>query len=391
MRRNLVVFVLFALVPSVFGFAGSDPTSLSFALTRRSEPYVQSVVAWMVENTAEKVLDAQTTDVASDEQVRSYFAATGKLLRESRQGPSETGSVDALRAEVDAAQPSVEAAIQRKVATAAFEDGLGFRLWGVGPVPPVFFRFQAPPNLLVASPRSRIEREATVLLKPRLSIASEESIEAKTSDARTSTLVTAIGGLGVYPSMVPESSDPRWTIQTVAHEWTHQFLALRPLGFRYALGDENDPRMITVNETVAEVIGTELGNQVYSSLYPSEQAQAGGAPSARDATFRSLMRETRTRVDQLLAAGHVDQAERYMDESRQRLESQGFYIRKLNQAYFAFYGSYTQDPSAAGRTGAEISEGIQRLRERSASLSDFLWKLSGAGSYAEFNSLVSGG
>ncbi len=77
-----------------------------------------------------------------------------------------------------------------------------------------------------------------------------------------------------------------------------------------------------------------------------------------------------------------------MDASRDNLQARGFYIRKLNQAYFAFYGSYAEDPSAGGRTAAEISDGIKGMRQRSASLGAFLWRISGVSSYQEFVTLT---
>jgi len=52
------------------------------------------------------------------------------------------------------------------------------------------------------------------------------------------------------------------------------------------------------------------------------------------------MRETRIRVDKLLAQGRIEEAEAYMEERRQEFVAHGYYIRKLNQAYFAFHGAY---------------------------------------------------
>ncbi len=69
------------------------------------------------------------------------------------------------------------------------------------------------------------------------------------------------------------------------------------------------------------------------------------------------MGQTRQVADRLLAAGQVERAERYMDRRRDALQQHGYTIRKLNQAYFAFYGSYTEGVAAspdqpAARTGA---------------------------------------
>jgi hypothetical protein len=57
-----------------------------------------------------------------------------------------------------------------------------------------------------------------------------------------------------------------------------------------------------------------------------------------------------------------------MEEKRQYLFSMGYYIRKLNQAYFAFHGAYADSPTSVSPIGVKL----KRLREESASLKEFL-------------------
>jgi hypothetical protein len=57
-----------------------------------------------------------------------------------------------------------------------------------------------------------------------------------------------------------------------------------------------------------------------------------------------------------------------MEAKRQYLASQGYYLRKLNQAYFAFYGTYADSPTSIDPIGQEL----KKLRGQSASLKDFL-------------------
>jgi hypothetical protein len=83
------------------------------------------------------------------------------------------------------------------------------------------------------------------------------------------------------------------------------------------------------------------------------------------------MRQIRQNVDADLAGGQVDQAEQYMDEQRDYLQTQGYYIRKLNQAYFAFYGTYADTPAYADPIGTAI----QDIRNQSSSLKGFLNKI----------------
>jgi hypothetical protein len=84
--------------------------------------------------------------------------------------------------------------------------------------------------------------------------------------------------------------------------------------------------------------------------------------------FGSLMRETRVTVDRLLAGGEVEQAEAYMEDQRKLLTESGHPIRKLNQAYFAFYGTYAHGPASVDPIGPQI----WRLRELSADVGEFL-------------------
>lgn len=332
----MIKLAVLTILPLLLGLSSGDPSSLSYRLMLRAEPYVEPVTGWMVQNTISKLTGGVAPGpTASPDEIRSYFALVAEQLKASSaaesaaaSGPARTASPDpdlsALRVRVEAETPRVEQAIQQDVAAQAAKDGLDHNMEGLQFLfPPVYFRFESLPNLLVVSPRDRIEREATVLLLPNLTIAQMEQIEKQASGPNLSALVTSIGGLGVYPSMVPLNSDPRWTIETVAHEWTHQFLALRPLGWRYALGGESDSRMITVNETAAEIVGHELGDQVYHELYPNASPEQQ-APSPQQDTFTKEMHRIRTQVDSLLAAGKVQEAESFMETSRQELAREGF-------------------------------------------------------------------
>ena len=81
------------------------------------------------------------------------------------------------------------------------------------------------------------------------------------------------------------------------------------------------------------------------------------------------MQATRIRVDELLAAGDVNGAEAYMEARRRIFVAEGYPIRKLNQAYFAFHGAY----ATTGAAGVSIiGEQVLELRRRSPSLAEFL-------------------
>src|SRR5690606_25008448 len=91
----------------------------------------------------------------------------------------------------------------------------------------------------------------------------------------------------------------------------------------------------------------EIGRRVLERYYPDlvpppapppDPNAAPPPPPAFD--LGAEMHETRVTVDQLLADGRVEEAEAYMEARRQVFVANGYLIRKLNQAYFAFYGGY---------------------------------------------------
>jgi hypothetical protein len=64
-----------------------------------------------------------------------------------------------------------------------------------------------------------------------------------------------------------------------------------------------------------------------------------------------------------------------MRARRAELQTQGITIRKLNQAYFALYGSYGGGPAASPTS--PIPGLLRELRERSGSLADFVFEVRG--------------
>jgi len=97
------------------------------------------------------------------------------------------------------------------------------------------------------------------------------------------------------------------------------------------------------------------------------------------------MRETRLRVDALLAQGQVTEAEAYMEEQRRYLVSEGFALRKLNQAYFAFHGAYADAPTSVSPIGEEM----RALRRRATSPGAFLRTVAGFTNRADLQQALS--
>ncbi len=399
--KNLVKLAILAALPLALGLSAGAPSTPGYRFTMDAGPYAEAIGGWMAQNTAAKVQQSATVAPASTQEDQRYFSLMGRFIQLSRsaagdiesgqQAESPSPELFSLQSEMEALRPRVEASIQRQIGAALDQAGLAHGIAGGDLLfPPVLFRFESPPYLLVVSPRDRIEQTATVLLRPDMTLAEAEQLEDTVTKQGYSALVTGIGGLGVYPSVVPESSDAQWTLRTVAHEWAHQFLAFRPLGWRYAFGAEADNRMVAVNETTADILGREIGDRVYQQYY-SKAADGISPPSSPSGDdFRKSMRAIRTRVDALLAQGKVDEAESYMESARQQLARQGYLIRKLNQAYFAFYGSYSDELSLGGAQGDEVGALLHQLRDRSSSLGDFLWRASSIGSYDDLRRLAGG-
>ena len=76
--------------------------------------------------------------------------------------------------------------------------------------------------------------------------------------------MVAIGGVGVYPTMVQSTTDLTWLSEVVSHEWTHNYLTLRPLGINY----DTSPELRTINETTACIAGKEIGRALMERFYP---------------------------------------------------------------------------------------------------------------------------
>jgi hypothetical protein len=257
----------------------------------------------------------------------------------------------------------------------------------IAAVPPVRSRLQPPPLLLVVSPRDRILYLDRLLLSPGLSVSQVEAIEKDIDALGLSSLVVKIGGFGAaYPAIVSPSMPLSSIVEAAVEEWAHQYLALRPLGFLYlldSLGFSQDPNVITMNETLAGMIADEIGAAVYSR-YDEGKAphQISGPPAGFD--FDAEMRLTRRHVDELLAAGRIDEAEAYMEARRIFFNSHGYAIRKLNQAYFAFHGIYGRDPGSA----SPIYGQMKMLRGASGSLAEFVDRVSAMTGYSELEQAV---
>lgn len=308
------------------------------------------------------------------------------------------GQRDDLIARQRALAPLAEATLQSQISAALAE--LGLTTIGQ-PIPPVLYHTSSTPLALIVSERGIIKQIANISVLPTLTLNDQIRLEdevAKSLDV--STLVVPIGGVGVYPTMVMETTDLRWTLDTIAHEWTHNYLNLRPLGLNYS----TTPELRTMNETTASIAGNEVGTYVIQKYYPEMLASGSRRNPAFisfDETFLSLhaldepvpfdfraeMHETRVTADQLLAEGKIEEAETYMEQRRQIFWDNGYLLRKLNQAYFAFHGAYADAPGGAAGEDP-VGPAVRALREQSASLADFINRISWMTSFEQLQQAI---
>jgi hypothetical protein len=273
-----------------------------------------------------------------------------------------------LRALQDGVRNQVEQVIERQVSSALAGDdfaSLGDRVW-----PPVAFAFVEPPRKLVVSSRDRIDTIYSQMVEAGMTLAEIEEAEAKIDQQYNAVgYITDIGGLGAFPTMVVDRASLRWVLSTVAHEWTHNYLVFYPLGWNYFKNQD----LTTLNESVAEIVGNEVGDQTLARYYPEMvPAPVPVAPPVMTEQppfdFQIEMRVTRLEVDRLLALGDVAGAEAYMEARRQDFIKNGYALRVLNQAYFAFHGSYGTSPASTSPIGPKLDQ----LRALTPDLKTFL-------------------
>jgi hypothetical protein len=301
-----------------------------------------------------------------------------------------------LRAEQRHRQPLAEAILEEQVASVLVDEGFG----SLGQeFPPVSAHFTPLPALLVVSPRDHIENIFNLGLEHGLDTAERDAIETRIDTTYdVSSLVTDIGGLAAYPSMLLESSWIVWVTEVTAHEWTHHYLTLRPLGWNYGAA----PETRTINETVASIVGRQVGRGVVERYYPEyaqylppepapeppqeEEETQVESPEPPEFDYIAEMHETRVRVDELLAEGKIEEAEVYMENRRQMFVAEGYSIRKLNQAYFAFYGSYADTPGASGKD--PIGPAVLEFFVRAPNLYVFVSRVAQVTTLAELETLL---
>ena len=327
------------MVASILGPGGYLPTTTS----DRAEQYIRNeqfdFIGWTFNAIGTKIaqnsLDEQSylSQAERSNVVRSYFKLRAKLEQVEGQisnrysDPNVADPAAAttdlrrqqtdLRAQMARTQSLAEAVLQEQLSVILAEQGLTT----LGqPLPPVAFHLTDLPYAFIISPRSTIRQDANLDISGDLGLDQQVMLEDTVSKALdVSALVVPLGGIGTYPTMVGQSSDLPWIAAVIAHEWTHNYLAFRPLGMNYDKSGE----LRTMNETTAESTGMALGALLIQKYYPElapapavfrNELRRGAAPAAQKPQapgfdFVAAMHDTRVTVDALLAQGKIDEAE----------------------------------------------------------------------------------
>jgi hypothetical protein len=412
---RLASILAILIVFQAIGGAGAPPSAPGERVRAYTREIEFDFISWTLDAVslklrqaalgAEKYLD----EGAQNQLTRDYIDLVGHIQSDEGQltilhsNPDATSVQDQIKAtknELDGlyarrqqTAPLAESILQSQVSYVLTEEGLTS---GGQPLPPLLFHGTPLPWALIVSPRTSISQLANLSLETDLPLDEQINLEDQVASALdVSTLVVPVGGVGTYPTMVAQTSSLNWLAEVISHEWTHNFLTWHPLGVLYF----QSPELTTMNETAANIVGGETGRALIAHFYPDlvppppppaadshpEDEATSSAPPVFD--FRAEMHETRVHVDALLAAGKVTEAEAYMESRRLVFWNNGYAIRKLNQAYFAFYGSYADTP--IGPAGEDpVGAAVRELRARSSSLAEFVQRMAPLTSFADLQALL---
>ena len=401
--------ILLCIIVCFLASSIASPLSTTAAARLYTSPYSFNYATWVLQAFAQKIGEAGldvTSHLPGNVQhavVIKYFKLARDLdiaewsieqiyadpaVPDPEQAAAEKiAERDELQTMLTQMAPVVEEILEYQVRTVLAEEGLDL---GGQNLPPVLYHTSPVPKALILSPHDTIRQDADISLQADISMEDITALENEVEEEMSvSALVVDIGGVGVYPTMVMRSSSLVWVVQTIAHEWTHNYLSLHPLGINYGSSGE----LRTMNETTAAIVGEEVSRLVLERYYPEMAASSTkvlamtGSFQEKPFDFNAEMHQTRVTVDFLLSQGRVKAAESYMEARRQTFWENGYLIRKLNQAYFAFYGAYADTPQGAAG-GDPVGPAVRALREQSGSLSVFIKQIAWMNSYSDLQEAV---
>jgi hypothetical protein len=352
--------------------------------------HAYDVVGWELRHLPEKwayklagLFEGGRSAAEDDAVLRRYFQLADEIAALERGGDGPSALAEARR-ERDAIENDAEEVLEGRISNLLRDEGLVMNPPLFSDIdmlfPPLDFELDRTPKVLAVSPRDRIELDRDYLLAAGLEPEEIAAIERETEEEGVSALVVTSGGVSTYPSVVPELASYGDMVDTAIHEWLHQYLAFYPLGSSYFRSAEAR----TLNETVANMAGSELAG-LFIERYGSPVEERPAAEPSSDFDFRSSMRALRMEVEALLSEGRIEEAERLMDRKRDEFEVEGVYVRRINQAYFAFHGSYADTAGSIDPIGPKL----ETLRERTGSAAAFVLAARSLTSEDELDRLLS--
>ena len=398
MKKAVLSCAVFFLIICSFSMGCAPSDSFDSKLDEIIKPYSFSIFGWEIEALSyelEDFLFGGGDEIADDSPIVLEYFSHSRQIRDlewqieingDNNGQSELAALkeqlEGLRKQKDALEDSVERIMQKQIIETLAQMGvynpLDKHLNFEFNFPPVNFELEAPPHLLIISPRDRIMRAREITMIQEISPEKRQEIEDAIDDLGVSSIVVGLGGVATYPSFVIDTAGLQFTINVAIEEWLHQYLFFRPLGFTYTLhltGVATNSEVAVMNETLVGIAREEIGAVLYQNYYSQYLGEVEGNNQVEtnqsdepEFDFFKEMREIRLAVDDYLANGEIEKAEAFMEQKRLFLASKGYYIRRLNQAYFAFYGTYAAGHASVNPIGTEL----KTLRELNTSLSEYL-------------------
>lgn len=367
----MVSLVTLVLLGAVQGSDSPSPSDVAVG------PHKYSLLSWEVEHFfdkwAHKLQDILPWNAEPSREVRiaqaqEFFDLRSQIRALERESTSDNAEqIRLLEQRRSDMQPDVEETMESEISSVLAQEGFVSRIGVI--FPPVDVVYAASPAALIISPRDRIAQINSTLLKPGLSGSLRGELEdVILREDDVSALIVSTGGVATYPSVVSATGSLHDALIITAHEWLHHWFFFQPLGQHFW----DNAEMTTLNETAASIGGEIIGDRAFTAMTGKvvnrEPEPSTTPPDPGEFDFTEEMRETRIKAEEFLAEDQIEEAESYMEDRRQFLEENGYFIRKINQAFFAFHGSYA---TGAGSV-SPIGDQLQEVNDTSASLEDFL-------------------
>ncbi|MEE9286360.1 MAG: hypothetical protein V3V35_11610, partial [Dehalococcoidia bacterium] len=288
MKRRKTAKAIWALLLALaLFFTAGDTFGTGDAIAQISRPHLYSIARWEMGNFLKKwvrefreLFPGSTSQEEKIERVERYFALSDGInglkfrVEQAKNGFADEPDLPALERELadlrrrqDRLEAGVEETLESMITSALKDVKVSSKflfwrfLW-----PPVDFRLDTVPKVLIVSPRDRISLMQTRLIDPNITLEDREALEATIDSRNLSTLVQSLGAVATYPSLIPEGSSLKRALELAAHEWTHHYLFFHPLGRAYNASQD----LTTLNESVADVVGKEIGREVYRRHFAAQ-------------------------------------------------------------------------------------------------------------------------